>query len=343
MMCSCDSWLIHIMSNCGLGMVHMGWVTCMRHTYEIWIYGAYGLPVCVTHIRYESTRHDLFNMTWRVNSFTSSAIARCVWCISDGLPVCVTHMRYEPMRHDVFNMIWRVRLNHDSFTYEAIVGWVWCIWDGLPACVTHMRYESMRFNMIRLVRVRHDSSTSSAIARCVWCISDGLPMCVTHMRHDSMRQDSSTKRYDTSVWNMTHSHLQHLRVGLQVLDLAHIGRVSDVSHMYETWLYKTWHHDSWDTGWQRPIGCLKSQVIFRKRATNYIFCGQWPVKIRHPMIRRHPVQHVHVRHDSREGDMGRRRRHGAMRHVSQSHAYRVATTHRMPYLIDRFPQKSHSL
>ena len=24
-----------------------------------------------------------------------------------------------------------------------------------------------------------------------------------------------------------------------------------------------------DTGWQRPIGCLKVQVIFRKRATNY--------------------------------------------------------------------------
>ena len=23
------------------------------------------------------------------------------------------------------------------------------------------------------------------------------------------------------------------------------------------------------TGWQRPIGCLKLQVIFRKRATNY--------------------------------------------------------------------------
>ena len=26
---------------------------------------------------------------------------------------------------------------------------------------------------------------------------------------------------------------------------------------------------SWVTGWQRPIGCLKLQVIFRKRATDY--------------------------------------------------------------------------
>ena len=24
-----------------------------------------------------------------------------------------------------------------------------------------------------------------------------------------------------------------------------------------------------DTGWRRPIGCLKLQVMFRKRATNY--------------------------------------------------------------------------
>ena len=24
-----------------------------------------------------------------------------------------------------------------------------------------------------------------------------------------------------------------------------------------------------DTGWRRPIGCLKLQIIFRKRATNY--------------------------------------------------------------------------
>ena len=29
------------------------------------------------------------------------------------------------------------------------------------------------------------------------------------------------------------------------------------------------------TGWPRPIGCLKLQVIFRKRATNdRVFCGK---------------------------------------------------------------------
>jgi len=29
------------------------------------------------------------------------------------------------------------------------------------------------------------------------------------------------------------------------------------------------HTHVFDTGWQRPIGCLTLQVIFRKRATNY--------------------------------------------------------------------------
>jgi len=30
-----------------------------------------------------------------------------------------------------------------------------------------------------------------------------------------------------------------------------------------------------DTGWQRPIGCLKLQVVFDKKATNYgAFCGK---------------------------------------------------------------------
>jgi len=28
-----------------------------------------------------------------------------------------------------------------------------------------------------------------------------------------------------------------------------------------------------DTGWRRRIGCLKFQVIFRKRATNYVVLG----------------------------------------------------------------------
>jgi len=52
------------------------------------------------------------------------------------------------------------------------------------------------------------------------------------------------------------------------------------------------------TGWRRLIGWLKLQVIFRNRDTHYfgkepltigLFCGKWPVKIRHPMGLCHPV------------------------------------------------------
>ena len=44
------------------------------------------------------------------------------------------------------------------------------------------------------------------------------------------------------------------------------------------------------TVWRRPIGCLMLQVIFRRRPLIIgLFCGNWPMKIRHPMTLRHPV------------------------------------------------------
>jgi len=42
--------------------------------------------------------------------------------------------------------------------------------------------------------------------------------------------------------------------------------------------------------WRRPIGCLKLQVIFRKRATNFrALLHKWPIQIKHPVRLRHPV------------------------------------------------------
>ena len=39
------------------------------------------------------------------------------------------------------------------------------------------------------------------------------------------------------------------------------------------------------------MGCLELQVSLRKRATNYrALCEKWPMKKRHPMGLRHPVQ-----------------------------------------------------
>ena len=50
-------------------------------------------------------------------------------------------------------------------------------------------------------------------------------------------------------------------------------------------------------GWRRLIGCLKSQVIFRKRATNYrALLRKWHIKIRHPMTLRHPVYLIYQSH-----------------------------------------------
>jgi len=47
------------------------------------------------------------------------------------------------------------------------------------------------------------------------------------------------------------------------------------------------------TGWLRLIWCLKWQVIFSKRATNYrAHLGKRHVKIRHPVTLRHPVSNV---------------------------------------------------
>jgi len=68
-----------------------------------------------------------------------------------------------------------------------------------------------------------------------------------------------------------------------VNEACHINRVKlQVDDSCHSWMSrKTWHHDSWDTGWRRPIGCLKSQVIFCKRATNYRYllrkrrCRTW--------------------------------------------------------------------
>jgi len=48
------------------------------------------------------------------------------------------------------------------------------------------------------------------------------------------------------------------------------------------------------TGWQRPIGCLKLQVVFAKEPLIIgFFGGKWPVKTRHPMGLRHPVCESH--------------------------------------------------
>jgi len=59
-----------------------------------------------------------------------------------------------------------------------------------------------------------------------------------------------------------------------------------------TYMY-VYKHVLCSTGWRRPIGCLKLQVVFAKEPLIIgLFCGKWPIKIRHPMTLRHFVQCV---------------------------------------------------
>jgi len=71
---------------------------------------------------------------------------------------------------------------------------------------------------------------------------------------------------------------------------VHDTEMWDVAHDCFWSMWHVAHSRAVDTGWRTPMGCLKLQVIFRKRATNYgALCGKRPVKIRHPMGLRHPV------------------------------------------------------
>ena len=58
--------------------------------------------------------------------------------------------------------------------------------------------------------------------------------------------------------------------------------------------------NAFTTRWRRLMGCLKLQVIFRKRATKYrALLRKTTIKIGHPMGRCHPIhgcvcEHIHI-------------------------------------------------
>ena len=101
--------------------------------------------------------------------------------------------------------------------------------------------------------VWHDSFT---------CVTWLIHMC--DMTHSCVWHDSFTcVTWLIHMCDMTHSHVWH-----HLCDMTH----SHVCHNIATSLIHTCVQERvtvQDTGWQRPIGCFKSQVNFRKRAINY--------------------------------------------------------------------------
>jgi len=60
-------------------------------------------------------------------------------------------------------------------------------------------------------------------------------------------------------------HIRHLHTGTQINTHAH----ADANTRRRTCSHTTARVRISSTGWRRPKGCLKLQVSFRKRATNY--------------------------------------------------------------------------
>ena len=96
---------------------------------------------------------------------------------------------------------------------------------------------------------------------------------------------------------ITHSYVWHdsficVAWLIHMCDMALI-HVCDMTDSNMRMRHDSFMCETWRTGWRRPIECLKLHVIFcrratRKRALIGLFCGKWPIKIRHPMGLRHP-------------------------------------------------------
>ena len=128
------------------------------------------------------------------------------------------------------------------------VTWLIHMWDITDS---HAWHDSFICADTAYSYVRHDVTHMNAsylsldLLRCVW--HDHL-----YVWHVSFIRATWLIR----MWNMTLSWHDSLICATQYM------RMCDTTHLC------VWH-DSKHIGWQNLIGCLKLQVFFRKRATNY--------------------------------------------------------------------------
>jgi len=104
----------------------------------------------------------------------------------------------------------------------------------------------------------------------------------------------------TSQCHVTHTNGSHLACLSPATHQCLLQHICSMTHSQNEWVCHSFETHAFPdslslshtclTGLRRCIGCLKLQVSFCKRTTNYgAFLRKWPRKMRHPMYFRHPV------------------------------------------------------
>jgi len=96
-----------------------------------------------------------------------------------------------------------------------------------------------------MTRVYESYHVCMSHVTCVWVMShsnEKCYVCVSHVTYE---------------WGMTHTNEKY-HMWMRHFTLHHVCKASCHTHEWITSY----------TGWRRPTGCLKMQVIFHKRATN---------------------------------------------------------------------------
>ena len=150
--------------------------------------------------------------------------------------------------------------------------------DLTHSCVWHGRSTRVAW-LIRTRGMTHSYVWQDSFIRVAWLI------CTRDMTDSNTCGTKRAKQKTepiSHVWMIYVTHTrQHLVFEFVTFScLKNVRRLKFLSHQ--------------NTGWRRPKGCLISCRSFFTKEPLIIglFCGKWPIKIRHPMTLRHPVSRL---------------------------------------------------